>query len=377
MSDRDRFRQLNDLLTHGQALTGLISPYGSDEQFWPRNAAPPWPQAYAAWYDACRAALDPDLWDLFAAINAGDWQRPGVRQVVERLAARLTAPAEQVEAARTALRDVTSRRSLWSLFTPQQEIVETARRRAFTPTDAIPARIKQIVAAAQYRRREENIDQLFVSSGCERHWWVRPFQAYDSQNEWRVAGWFTAIQMYAPERERTIVRRVVTQVLGRGRLRGDKRPTLEQFLAEPQPAAPTAALAPTPTAATLSCFISYSSHDEAIARRLAADLQAHDVRCWFAPHDMQIGSSILDSIDQAIRTHQRLLLILSAASLASRWVETEVKTALARERSEGGQVLFPIRIDDAIQQAQQGWAAQLWEQRHIGDFQQCTCTPST
>lgn len=261
---------------------------------------------------------------------------------------------------------MTSRRPLWSLFTPQQELVATARRRTFTPTHAIPARIKQIVAAAQYRRREENIDQLFIDSGCERHWWVRPFQAYDSQTEWRVAGWFTAIQMYAPERERTIVRRVVAQVLGRGRLRGDKRPTLEQFLTELPTDAQTTA--PTPTAATPSCFISYSTHDEAIARHLAADLQAHGIRCWFAPHDMQIGSSILDSIDQAIRTHQRLLLILSSASLASRWVETEVKTALARERSEGGQVLFPIRIDAAIEQAQHGWAAQLWEQRHIGDF---------
>lgn len=110
MSDRERFPQLNDLLTQGHALTALITPYGSDEQFWPQKAAQPWPQAYIAWYDACRAALDPDLSDLFAAIDAGDWQRPGVREVVARLAARLTAPAEQVEAARTALRDVTSRR---------------------------------------------------------------------------------------------------------------------------------------------------------------------------------------------------------------------------------------------------------------------------
>lgn len=100
MSERERFRQLNDLLTHGQALTALITPYANDEQFWPQNAVQPWPQAYAAWYTGCRAALDPDLWGLFAALDAGDWQRPGVREVVERLAARLTAPAERVEAER-------------------------------------------------------------------------------------------------------------------------------------------------------------------------------------------------------------------------------------------------------------------------------------
>jgi hypothetical protein len=33
-----------------------------------------------------------------------------------------------------------------------------------------------------------------------------------------------------------------------------------------------------------SCFISYSSQDQAFAERLHADLQAKSVRCWFAPH---------------------------------------------------------------------------------------------
>jgi hypothetical protein len=39
-----------------------------------------------------------------------------------------------------------------------------------------------------------------------------------------------------------------------------------------------------------SCFISYSSKDQAFAERLHADLQNNGVRCWFAPHDMRIGA---------------------------------------------------------------------------------------
>ena len=38
-----------------------------------------------------------------------------------------------------------------------------------------------------------------------------------------------------------------------------------------------------------SCFISYSSKDEAFAERLYADLQGENVRCWFAPEDLKIG----------------------------------------------------------------------------------------
>jgi len=38
-----------------------------------------------------------------------------------------------------------------------------------------------------------------------------------------------------------------------------------------------------------SCFISYSSKDEAFAKCLYVDLQSKGVRCWFAPEDVKIG----------------------------------------------------------------------------------------
>jgi len=68
-----------------------------------------------------------------------------------------------------------------------------------------------------------------------------------------------------------------------------------------------------------SCFISYSSKDEEFAVKLHRDLQAEGVRCWFAPEDMKIGDRIRDEIDQAIRFHDKLLLILSEQSVESDW----------------------------------------------------------
>ena len=117
-----------------------------------------------------------------------------------------------------------------------------------------------------------------------------------------------------------------------------------------------------------SCFISYSSHDEALAQRLYADLQAKGVRCWFAPHDLRIGESILGGIDQGIRLHDKLLLLLSEASVQSAWVETEVKLALQRERAESRRVLFPVRIDDAVLTSGAAWATLIRADHHIGDF---------
>ena len=117
-----------------------------------------------------------------------------------------------------------------------------------------------------------------------------------------------------------------------------------------------------------SCFISYSSRDDAFARRLYADLQSNNVRCWFAPEDLKWGEKIHTGIDEAIRLHDKLILILSKHSIASGWVEHEVKTALARERKEKRTTLFPVRVDQAIFDSPLPWTTEIRQKRNIGDF---------
>lgn len=117
-----------------------------------------------------------------------------------------------------------------------------------------------------------------------------------------------------------------------------------------------------------SCFISYASEDHPFVQRLHADLQDKGIRCWFAPHDLPIGAKTRLEIDGAIRLHEKLLLILSAASISSHWVEGEVETALERERNEKGTVLFPLRLDDAIMASPAGWPKLIKNTRNICDF---------
>jgi TIR domain/Pentapeptide repeats (8 copies) len=93
-----------------------------------------------------------------------------------------------------------------------------------------------------------------------------------------------------------------------------------------------------------SCFISYSTKDQEFAERLHADLQAKGVRCWFAPDEMKGGRKLHEQIDEAIRLHDKLLLILSDDSMSSNWVKTEIANARAREKREGKQLLFPITL---------------------------------
>jgi uncharacterized protein YjbI with pentapeptide repeats len=93
-----------------------------------------------------------------------------------------------------------------------------------------------------------------------------------------------------------------------------------------------------------SCFISYSTQDDEVAQRLHADLQASGVRCWFAPHDIKGGRKIPEQIEEAIRVYDKLLLILSEASMNSNWVKTEIANARALEDQQKRQMLFPLTL---------------------------------
>jgi uncharacterized protein YjbI with pentapeptide repeats len=117
-----------------------------------------------------------------------------------------------------------------------------------------------------------------------------------------------------------------------------------------------------------SCFISYSHRDEEFAKRLYADLQAKGIRCWFAPQDLDIGDKIKDEIEKAIRIHDKLIIVLSENSLTRAWVVKEVNEGLEQEKIRNENVLFPVRLDDAIDKTTQQWAFDLKAERIVGDF---------
>jgi hypothetical protein len=93
-----------------------------------------------------------------------------------------------------------------------------------------------------------------------------------------------------------------------------------------------------------SCFISHSSKDQVFADQLHSRMVQEKLRVWYAPQDMRGGRKSIDQIDQAIRVHDKLLLVLSKDSMASDWVLHEIGRAVERERREKRQVLFPIGL---------------------------------
>jgi carbon storage regulator len=92
-----------------------------------------------------------------------------------------------------------------------------------------------------------------------------------------------------------------------------------------------------------SCFLSCSSKDDAFCRKLHWRLRDAGVDVWYAPVDMVAGQMVQDQVRAAIGQKDRVLFILSEHSMASNWVESELRWALEHE-GKVGKKLFPIRI---------------------------------
>ncbi len=91
----------------------------------------------------------------------------------------------------------------------------------------------------------------------------------------------------------------------------------------------------------LRIFISHSHQDSAFCRQLVQALRAADADVWYDEHNLHAGS-LLDSIEQELRTRPVFLLILSPAALKSQWVRNECKWAFTRMMHEPQRLLLPV-----------------------------------
>jgi TolB-like protein/tetratricopeptide (TPR) repeat protein len=77
-------------------------------------------------------------------------------------------------------------------------------------------------------------------------------------------------------------------------------------------------------------FISYASHDAAVAKNVCSALEAAGFPCWIAPRDVVPGTLYADGIVRAINESAILVLILSEHSAASAHVGKELERASSK-----------------------------------------------
>jgi len=91
---------------------------------------------------------------------------------------------------------------------------------------------------------------------------------------------------------------------------------------------------------TPSIFISYSSVDEDIAKNLYNYLKSSEIMAWIACEDIPSGASFDDEIQRALISSTHVVLIVSKASIASRYVKDEIEYALTASK-----VVIPVIIE--------------------------------
>ena len=102
-------------------------------------------------------------------------------------------------------------------------------------------------------------------------------------------------------------------------------------------------------------FISYATRDYSIATGLYTALREKGFDVWYAPNSISTGKNYANEIGAQLKTDEEgdmmkkidelsaskvLLLILSSASMRSKWVSKEVKLAINQDIT-----VLPLKID--------------------------------
>ena len=91
-------------------------------------------------------------------------------------------------------------------------------------------------------------------------------------------------------------------------------------------------------------FLSHSTKDRRFLKRLAAVLRAQGVSVWFSEHGIRGAAQWHDEIGAALARCDWMIVILSRAAIASRWVKREVTYAIEESRFDGR--IVPVQIND-------------------------------
>ncbi|MBF6341257.1 toll/interleukin-1 receptor domain-containing protein [Nocardia abscessus] len=98
-----------------------------------------------------------------------------------------------------------------------------------------------------------------------------------------------------------------------------------------------------------SAFISYSHSDKEFAKRMHTTLESNGIRCWLDEKNMKPGERILDAVDTAISSHDRLILCCSETSLQSWWVHDEIRKVIEIERRASTDLkIIPLLLDNYL-----------------------------
>lgn len=96
----------------------------------------------------------------------------------------------------------------------------------------------------------------------------------------------------------------------------------------------------------MSMFLSHNAADKNYVRKLAAALTIAGAHVWFDEWTIRPGDSIAGAIEKGLSGFDTFALIWSEAASKSRWVKTEMQTAVTRWINDESIRLIPVLLDE-------------------------------
>jgi len=89
-------------------------------------------------------------------------------------------------------------------------------------------------------------------------------------------------------------------------------------------------------------FISHASEDHAFVERLARGLMARGYFVWYDEWQLRVGDSIIRKIEEGLDESAGLIVVLSPASVRSKWVREELNAILQQQIDVSQVLILPV-----------------------------------
>ncbi len=96
------------------------------------------------------------------------------------------------------------------------------------------------------------------------------------------------------------------------------------------------------TSARPKVFLSYTTADQALARRIAEALMAQGIETWWDQWEIRAGDSLRQKIDQGLGSCTHFVVLLTDTSIKKPWVNAEMDAAFVRRLNDQCR-LIPLR----------------------------------
>jgi hypothetical protein len=96
----------------------------------------------------------------------------------------------------------------------------------------------------------------------------------------------------------------------------------------------------------MKVFLSHNKKDSNLAHKIATDLKSNNISVWFDEWEIFVGDSIVQKVQEGLKSCDFLSIIFTKNSEGSNWIEREWQSILHKELENRNIIILPIKGDD-------------------------------